>query len=172
MGELKQKLGYVSDQNISGPVVTERSVAAVRRAPSPYRKLLWLVPVAFVLLLIGTIAIYAAFVFLLDPMRTDDTVPPAANSVLPTATTTPEPVSTVEIAAPSPAVSPNVTYVDPTPEPPPDPGPSPARPEPQRRQTPPVIQRPVRQPEPRKDPRPKPKPKQDPNCVFTNSCKS
>ncbi len=75
LGELKQKLGYVSDQNISGPVPTERTAAPPQPRRNPYRKLLWLIPSAFILLLVGTLAIYAAVAWLLVPAQVDDTVP-------------------------------------------------------------------------------------------------
>ena len=166
--ELKHWLGYVSDQNISGNAPTARSIAAARPAASgPYRKLLWLVPAVVVFLLIGTVGIYAVVNWLID--RTPEgPMPPAANNVLPT----PEPTAEAPvIAVPTPTATPAVVYVDPTPEEQPVAEPIPEkvrqsgpRPKPQPQNT-------RRVPEPRKTPAKKPKPTQDPNCVFTNSCK-
>jgi serine/threonine protein kinase len=171
--ELKQRLGYISDKNITGPAPTARSIAAARpaRAPNPYRKLFWLVPAAFAVLLIGTIAVYSLapwLSWLLEKGRQSAEGRPADDS-------SPTPVATVE-ATPyvydyggTPTPSPATDYVDPTPQPTPD------EPEPE----PPVTTRPrerQRDPEPRTRPEPrrtpvKKPPKQDPNCVFTNSCK-
>lgn len=180
LDEVKHRLGYISDKNISGPAPTARSIAAVRpvaapapaRAPSPYRKLLWLVPAAFILLLIGSIGIYAVVAWLMDRPGTNSNQLPVANTTIPS----PEPTATMIVTEPSPSPSQPVVYVEPTPdEPSPTPTPqdepadSPRQPE-RRRQAVEPPQRTPRQPEVRKPPVKK-TPKQDPNCVFTNSCK-
>ncbi len=172
--EVKHRLGYVSDKNITGPAPTARSIAAARpvSVPSPYRKLLWLLPAAAALFLIGAIGIYAVASWLIDRSNSDPGGLPAANSMLPT----PEPTGTQPVLLdPSPSPTPVVVYVEPTPEgtpdetPTPDDGPA-ERPESRRRAKPVRTQpRPV---EPRKPPPVrKKKPAPNPNCVFTNSCK-
>ncbi len=174
--ELKQRLGYVSDKNITGPAPTARSIAAARleRKPNPYRKLFWLVPATFALLLVGSIAVYALAPWLgwlieqgrkgVDERQGNDATP------TPAATVEATPYSADYPATPTP--TPGEVYVDPTPVPTPD------EPEPE----PPVTTRPRERqrdpeppprtkPEPRRTPPVKKPPKQDPNCVFTNSCK-
>jgi serine/threonine protein kinase len=173
--EVKHRLGYVSDQNVSGPAPTARSIAAARPAPpkrSPYRKLFWLVPAAFIVLLAGAIGIYAVVSWLIDSSRNGPVPPLPANNTTPT----PEerPVIQDQTPSPTPSPTPPVVYVDPTPE---NERENPDVPvdEPERRSTVPrQLPQPVRTPvpEPRRTPIRKTKPKQDPNCVFTNSCKS
>src|SRR5688572_26605791 len=174
--ELKQRLGYISDKNITGPAPTARSIAAARpetRGPSPYRKFLWLVPAAFAVLLIGTIAVYSLVPWLgllLERARRGSQNAPAVDDGSPTPAATVEATPYVFDYPGTPTPSPAVVYVDPTPLPTPD------EPEPED----PVIPRPTErrrlpetirtQPVPRRTPVKKP-PKQDPNCVFTNSCK-
>lgn len=177
--EVKHRLGYFSDKNISGPAPTARSIAAaqpvpiVTSQPSPYRKLLWLVPAAFVVLLVGVIGSYAVATWLMNRPGADPGELPIANTKLPT----PEPTETAPVVIqPTPSPTQATIYVEPTPDlaeptPTPDAGPDPT-PQPERRrqpQTPPV--RAPRPAEPRKPVVRKPKPTQDPNCVFTNSCK-
>jgi serine/threonine protein kinase len=174
--ELKHRLGYISDQNVTGPAPTARSVAVPTPAPvpSPYRKLLWLAPAAFALLLVATVGIYAVVTWLIDASKNRPIIQPPTN----TATPTPEPtVDRPIVQDPTPSPSPPVVYVDPTPEPEPERTPAPID-EPDRptgpRTRPQPVRTPVPEPEPRRTPtkKPKPKPTQDPNCVFTNSCKS
>ncbi|NOT46894.1 MAG: protein kinase, partial [Acidobacteria bacterium] len=177
--EVKHRLGYSSDKNISGPAPTAGSIAAARPVPAPatanpYRKLLWILPVAFVLLLIGSVGIYAVATWLMNRPVTDTDKLPIANTTLPT----PEPSMTA-FNTPTPSPTQAVIYVEPTPEadtptPTPIPDEKPDVPTQQERRRPPVIQPPVREPRPdptRRPPVKKPPPKQDPNCVFTNSCK-
>ncbi len=175
--ELKHRLGYISDQNISGPAPTMRSIAAAQHVPKPgpFRKLLWLVPAAAVVLLIGTIGIYAVVSWLLVPNDDEPVRQPEANNTIPTPEATIEAVPILQ--DPEPSVTPAVVYVDPTPEPRPEPAREsppenevPARPVPERRRPEPER---VRTPRPvvaKKPPVRKPRPTQDPNCVFTNSC--
>lgn len=171
--EVKHRLGYISDKNISGPAPTARSIAAARPmpapTPSPYRKLLWIVPAALILLLIGSVGIYAVATWIINRPATDTDKLPIAN------TTLPSPESTLPVVdTPTPSPTQAVIYVEPTPDvetPTPTPEPDvPTQPERRRQNTP----RPVREPRPdptRRPPVKKPPPKQDPNCVFTNSCK-
>lgn len=181
--EVKQRLGYVSDQNISGPAPTARSIPVpppTSAARSPYRKLLWIVPAAFVVLLMASIGIYALANWLINRPASDRVI------VAPTATETPTPEPTTEPTAeptidqpivedPTLSPSPPVIYVDPTPQPTREPTPEPERPNdpPDRPERPKPRPSPIRTPapEPRRTPVRKPRPTQDPNCVFTNSCK-
>ncbi|MBK9155268.1 MAG: serine/threonine protein kinase [Chloracidobacterium sp.] len=173
LDELKHRLGYISDKNITGPAPTARSIAAVRErpAPSPYRKLLWLVPAAFVLLLIGSVGIYAVVSWLIDSRSDNPGFLPAANSATPIPEETIVPLPTP--AATAPEADPASIYVEPIPPEQDPPGGSsesengPVTPTSPRR--PPV--RPTPRPQPRRTPVKKPKPTQDPNCVFTNTCK-
>jgi hypothetical protein len=174
--ELKQRLGYISDKNISGPAPTARSIAVAPpavRAPSPYRKLLWIVPAAFAVLLIGTIAVYSLVPWLgwlLEMGRRSSQERPAIDEGTPTPAATVEATPYVYDYPGTPTPTPVVVYVEPTPLPTPD--------EPETED--PIITRPTErrrppetvrtQPVPRRTPVKKP-PKQDPNCVFTNSCK-
>ncbi len=171
LDELKQKLGYISDQSIPGTTAAKFSApqttlkTSVR--PNPYRKLLWLVPAVFAVLLILTLGIYGVIIFLVDSTPVNSKLPVANSSVpVPTAT------AVVNAAVETPSPTPAPAYVDPTPLP----TLAPVKEEQVQdtpRQKQPVATRPVRTvkpPEVRKIPRVKPKPKQDPNCVFTNSC--
>lgn len=173
--ELKHRLGYISDKNIMGPAPTARSIAAVheRPAPSPYRKLLWLVPAAFVLLLIGSVGIYAVVAWLIESRATDPGNLGVTNSATPM-------INEEEVLPPTPAPTvadpdPATIYVDPTPEESDQGGqeterdPAPTRPSGPSRQ--PARETRRQQPPTRKPPVKKPKPTQDPNCVFTNTCK-
>lgn len=169
--EVKHRLGYISDKNISGPAPTARSIAAARiqPTPSPYRKLLWLVPAAFALLLVGSIGIYAVVTWLMERSGSDPVRVPPANSMTPN----PEPTAFVPVVIePTQSPTPVITYVEPTPI---EPTPAPVEElpgtvaEPRRQQ--PRTAPPARPPEPKRPPVKKPKPAQDPNCVFTNSCK-
>lgn len=142
------------------------AVATVR--PSPYRKLLWLVPAAFVVLLIFAAGMYALMVWLSDASRAPVSRPSVVNSAQasPEATLAPTPA----VVTPTPAP----VYVDPTPEPTKDDRPVRTQPSPEpthERQRPvPTPSRTAKPVEVKKTPRSTPKPKQDPNCVFTNSC--
>lgn len=172
--ELKQKLGYVSDQNIAGPAPADRNTVPVR--PNPHRKLLWLIPSAFVALLVFTVGIYALMVWLLVPSSQPNSKPSVANSIIPVPTSTIAATPTVAVPTPTPAA----IYVDPTPVPTSIPAeenlPERRQPKPERtteRPKPQVVPTPVRTVKPvevKKTPVKKPKPTQDPNCVFTNSC--
>jgi serine/threonine protein kinase len=162
LDELKHRLGYFSDQNIAGPAVVKKSVPA---QPSPYRKLAWIVPAAFVVLLLGVLGIYAVVSILLNSSSTDNSNNSSVN------TATPSPTSTVEVIIPSPTVEDTPVYAEPTPQPTvqptvevPEPKATPIRQKPDVVPTP----RPTVRPEPTR--KPKPRPKQDPNCVFTNTC--
>jgi serine/threonine protein kinase len=157
--EVKHRLGYISDQNVSHSVPTARMIstpAAGRDARRPSRKMLWLVPGAVALLLIGSVAVFAIAGWLLELGRVSDD-PGNANSLIPTPTLTP--------AAPSPTPTSPMIYVAPTPVTTvtPEPVVTPVRSTPR-----PVVERPT--PQPRRTPRPKPRPSRDPNCVFTNTC--
>lgn len=170
--EVKHRLGYISDKNISGPAPTAKSIAAVRPAvvrPNPYKKLLWILPAAFAVLVVGAIGIYAIGAWLISRPAANPGELPVANTMKPT----PEPTESVPlIIQPSPSPTQAVVYVDPTPRLTPTPDQEPDAPPPERRRQP--VEQPVRtqprQVEPRKPPVRKPK-AQDPNCVFTNSCK-
>ena len=174
--ELKQRLGYISDKNITGPAPTARSIAATppaTRAPSPYRKLFWIVPAAFAVLLIGTIAVYSLvpwLSWLIEKGRQSADGRPGVDEATPTPAATVEATPYIYDYPGTPTPSPAAVYVDPTPLPIPD------EPEPE---TPPAT-RPRARPHEPEPPRTRPKPgrtpvkktpKQDPNCVFTNSCK-
>jgi len=166
LDELKHRLGYFSDQNIKGPAAEEtRRVSA---SPSPFRKLVWIVPAVVVVLLVGVIGIYALMSLVLSG-ASDANSNASANAV-------PSPSSTVEsnedAIVPTPTAEPTTpvpVYVEPTPEP--TPQPTVAVPQPT---VTPERQKPIVAPTPRPTVRPqptrKPRPKQDPNCVFTNTC--
>ncbi len=171
LDELKHRLGYVSDKNISGPGPTVESIAAVRAAPerrSPYRKLLWIVPAAVVFFLVAAVGIYAVASWLIDTSKPD----PPINFGTPTPAPTIDEQPVMVDATPTP--TPQPVYVDPTPEPqvepqrtlPPIHRPDPPATTPRPRPDP--VRTPV--PEPRRTPTKRPRPTQDPNCVFTNSC--
>jgi serine/threonine protein kinase len=157
---LKHRLGYVSDQHISSPTVVQRPTLITQQKPRKSNKLLWLLPAAFVALLIGVLGIYGVATLLsrFGSARNDNSPPRNAAS--------PAPTSTVAAASPEPTTTPLPAYVDPTPEPTDTPGQRAER-------TPkPIVQQPQHTPEPQvqKTPIKRPKPTQDPNCVFTNSC--
>lgn len=163
--DLRHRLGYVSDKNVARPIAEPRSVAAVapKRERKGYSKLLWLLPAAFVLLLIGAGGIYATIVFLSsrsssDSNRQSDNVNVVLPTPLPTVETTPPP------ATPMPTQGP--IFVEPTPKSTSQPSPA-ATPE-RRGTTTIATPRPTREPRPR--PSPRKRPSQDPNCVFTNTC--
>ncbi|HMQ02383.1 MAG TPA: protein kinase [Pyrinomonadaceae bacterium] len=171
--ELKQRLGYISDKNISGPAPTARQIAAARPPVerSAARKLLWLIPAAFVLLLVGSIGIYAVVSWLIDRSANTPIPLPASNAAIPT----PETTETRPIVAEPPATpQPDPVYVAPLPVDEPDPKPvnePPVSEPPAVRKSQPPARQPQRPPESKKPPGKRPKPTQDPNCVFTNSCK-
>ena len=158
--DLRHRLGYVSDKNVAPPAPEQRSVAqmpAVRK--KGYSKLLWLLPAAFVLLLIGTGAIYAMMLLLSSRSASEtNALPENVNVAIP-----PPPPPT-QTPTPIPTQAP--IYVEPTPNnsPSPEPTPTPERRGPVISKTPP----PVREPKPR--PSPRKRPSHDPNCVFTNTC--
>lgn len=167
--EVKHRLGYVSDQNISSPAhTTERMVSvpvsvasmAPKPATSPFRKLFWILPATAVILLVGSVAVFAIAGWLLDFGR-DSQNATIDNTSVPTPAATLTPTSVV----PTPEPTAQVTYVEPTPVPTATPAPE-ITPE---RSTPkPVVDRPA--PQPKRTPRQTQRPKQDPNCVFTNTC--
>jgi len=182
---VKHRLGYISDQTITKPTISEKDIPVKRPAAQqvkerrPPSKLLWLVPAAFVVLVVGALGIYGVFATL-------SSLSSAANSNSSARTVTdpspsPSPTATIEtvVATPEPTAAPlktpDTVYVAPTPEP---------TPITEDRSTIDRVQRnTVRKPDPqpiaartpvRVDVRPtpvkKPKTTQDPNCVFTNSC--
>ena len=162
LDELKHRLGYFSDQNMTGPNTEDRKAVAAAR-PSPYRKLAWIVPVVVIILLAGVVGIYALMGLVFSGAS-------SANSNVAENVTVPSPTSTVESVVPTPTeipVTPAPVYVEPTPEPTPAVPESTPTPDRQKPIVAPTA-RPTRQPEPKRTP--KPRPKQDPNCVFTNSC--
>ena len=166
LDELKHRLGYFSDQTIAGPSVAKQEVVLAKHevvvAPSsPYRNLVWIIPAAIVVLLVGVLGMYAIVSALLNSSSIDNSNNSSVNSA------TPAPTSTVEVIVPSPTVEETPVYVEPTPEPTPQPTVEAPRATPT-----PVRQKPVADPTPRPRPQPtrKPRPKQDPNCVFTNTC--
>ena len=168
LGELKHKLGYVSDQNIPGPSVALPKTVAVR--PSPYRKLLWLLPAAFAALLVGAVGIFAVMRWLSSAAPPETPESPPVNSIVPVPTGKIEPTPTIALSTPT--HTPSAIYVDPTPVPTPTPEetePQRTRERPRTQPEPPPI-RTVKQVEVKKPIRKKPKKNQDPNCVFTNSC--
>ena len=163
--DVKHRLGYISDQNVSSPAnTTERmvsvpsSVSLAPRRPSPFRKLVWIVPGVVVMLLVGSVAVFAIAGWLLDLGR-DPQNATIDNTAIPTPSATLAPTPVV----PSPSPTSQVTYVDPTPVPTETPRPEVTRSTPR-----PVVVRPT--PPPRRTPRPTSRPKADPNCVFTNTC--
>jgi serine/threonine protein kinase len=154
--ELKHRLGYFSDQNVARSVKSDAREQTAR--PSPYRKLAWIVPSAFVVILLGALALFAAISFL----RSSSASVSNSNSNVAFPSATPENNSVIIVASPTAeAKTPRPIFVEPTPIPSvkitPEKTPKIAVPTPERT--------PVR-------PRPTPsrKPKQDPNCVFTNTC--
>ena len=163
LDELKHRLGYFSDQNVARPIKSESKTQ--RTKPSPYRKLAWIVPSAFVVILLGAFALFAAISFLRSSSASvSNSNANITNVESPSAT--PENNSAIVIATPTAEVKPTgPIFVEPTPIPTveptvrvaPEKTPKIAAPTPERK--------PVR-------PRPTPsrKPKQDPNCVFTNTC--
>ena len=176
--ELKQRLGYISDKNITGPAPTARSIAAARPElkpkPNPYRKLLWLAPAAFAVLLVGAIAGYSLVPWLgwlIEQGRRGADERPSVDDGTPTPAATVEATPYVYDYPSTLTPTPAAVYVEPTPVPTPDDEPESdtrVTTRPRERQREPEPQR--TRPEPRRTPVKKP-PKQDPNCVFTNSCK-
>ena len=161
--QLKRKLGYVSDQKITAPAVAVTVAESVAR-PNPYRNLLWILPSAFVALLILGFGLYGLLFLLLGPSESKATNSPIVSHESPT------PSVTAPSVSPSP--TPAVVYADPTPLPTATPDLR-ARTEekktgPERKETvaPPTGKR----ADTRKEPKRTPKSTQDPNCVFTNSC--
>ena len=158
LDELKHRLGYLSDQNLSG---TSSSVVQKPQQRSPYSKLAWIIPSVVAVMLIGAIALFAVISlfrnFGSDSNSNVSSVNTNANSVNEnTAFIVPSP--TVETKSTAPI------FVSPTPL---------------ATETPVVTETPERTPRPtpartpaRVEPRKTPikKPKKDPNCVFTNTC--
>jgi len=180
--QLKGKLGYLSDQNITNSKV-EAAIPAPYRRKSPYRKLLWIVPTAILVLSAFAAASIVGIYYLLNrPDGSSRTEYSGANTQ-PTPTPAPMPTSSVEekpiVAAATPTPTPMNVYVEPTPVPIATPVAAPTV-----DRIPKPVERPIERPkvttptqvkvEPRPTPRkPTTKPpmkKQDPNCVFTNSC--
>lgn len=167
LDELKHKLGYVSDKNLATPKPPVKAIVPAR--PSPYRKLLWLVPAAFLILLAFTGGMYALAVWFLNTRPPVNVNIPEVNTATPSPTRTIEPTPTAEQPLPTPVV----IYVAPTPVP--TATPAEVKPErtPRKQPSPEVVPtpaKPVNTPVVKKTPKPRPKPSQDPNCVFTNSC--
>src|SRR5690606_6670382 len=162
--DVKQRLGYVSDKNMSASSrVTEvmsgiSTPAPLMARPSPFRKLFWIIPAAAVVLIVGVAAVYAIVGLLLD--LGSPGVGNTVNSPLPTPTATVELV----VTSPSPAPTEENVYVEPTPAP----TPTRTAPTPDRSTPRPVTVQ--RTPVPKRTPRPTPRPTRDPNCVFTNTC--
>ena len=161
--DLRHRLGYVSDKNVARPTAEHRNIAAIapKSTPRRYSKLLWLLPAAFVLLLVGVGGIYGMMLWLSSLSSSDANRPPEnVNVVIPT------PLPSIE--SPTPAATPTTgpIFVEPTPEDTPQPMAT-ATPE-RRRPVSDPTPRPTREPRPR--PTPRKRPTQDPNCVFTNTC--
>jgi serine/threonine protein kinase len=158
--ELKKNLGYVSDQNISRSKLEAANVPAIpARRRSPYLKLLWLLPAAFIALLLVGAAAYGFISLVLKVIPMPDPNRPVVNTSSPTPSPSPTATAPVIVATPSPTPTP--TPVSKT-TPVIDPGNK-------------TIERPKPTPtpenvRPKPTPKPRPKPTQDPNCVFTNSC--
>jgi cytoskeletal protein RodZ len=177
---LKHRLGYISDQHVSAPPISEPVRAArvvVEKPRSSSRRYLWLIPAALAVVVVGALGIFGvvAVLFRASPVANSNSASPVVAVPTPTATPRVESVA----ATPAPTVTtiptPETVYVEPTPEP---------TPKPQDRVNTDSGQRdnirkttaqavPTRTPihtDPRPAPTRKPKPAQDPNCVFTNSC--
>jgi serine/threonine protein kinase len=160
--DLRHRLGYVSDKNFVRPTSEQRSAATIPPKPRRYSKLLWLLPAAFVLLLIGTGALYAMMLWISSRSSSDPDQPPQnVNAVVPT------PLPSIQSPTPLPTSTPTPAqiYVEPTPAQIPTPPPTAT----------PDRRGPIAAPTPRpRDPKPRPTPRkrkpQDPNCVFTNTC--
>ena len=158
--DLRHRLGYASDKNVARPTAEHRSIAAAQPKRKGYGKLLWLLPAAFVLLLIGAGGIYAMMVWLSSRAGADANRPPENLNVA-------VPAPSASVQSPTPVATPTAPiYVEPTPDDTPvsTPMQTPERRGPVTAPTP----RPTREPRPR--PSPKKRPSQDPNCVFTNTC--
>ncbi|MGE0655740.1 MAG: protein kinase [Pyrinomonadaceae bacterium] len=166
--ELKHRLGYVSDQSFSGPAPEAKGMTIDQPdgGRSPYRRLLWLIPAAAIVLIAGSLGIYAVAAWLINTSR-NGPVPPPVNTPSPTV----EPTVEMPIIV-DPTPTPPVVYVEPTPKIERE-APKVAVDEPRRRVERERAPEPARTPEPRpkRTPAKKPKPTQDPNCIFTNSCK-
>ena len=173
----KHRLGYISDQHVSAPPIPDVKPVEQPRPmrtekPRSSRKLLWLVPAALVVLVVGAVGIFGVIALLLRSSTTFNSNSSTPVAVAPTPSPSVESVAMPESSA-TPAGE-NV-YVEPTPVPSPSQEiggvDDPNQRDNVRRTT--VQAAPTRTPV-RSDPRPaptrKPKPVQDPNCVFTNSC--
>jgi serine/threonine protein kinase len=158
--DLRHRLGYVSDKNVSRSTPEHRGVAAIpAKKPKGYSKLLWLLPAAFLLLLMGVGGIYAMMLWMSSRSSTVTEQPEQV--------TTPTPQPSIEKPTPAGTPSEAPIRVEPTPYSTPVPTPMPTQ-EQRRAQVPAQTPRPIREPKPR--PSPKKRPQQDPNCVFTNTC--
>jgi serine/threonine protein kinase len=172
LDELKHRLGYISDQSISGPVnVDDRKTGAPKQSGGS-SKLLWLVPAIFAVLVVGVLAVGGALVLFSDSsgaasntVKGNSAVPaPSATASAVTVSPTPVTVANSAIVVPTP----ESIYVDPTPVPIAQ----------QRKAVQPTPEKPkiiaaepaVRTQKPVEVKKKKPAQEQDPNCVFTNSC--
>ena len=162
--ELKHRLGYFSDQNVSGPSTDDRKAAAASARPSPYRKLVWIVPVVLIILLGGVVGIYALMSLVLSGTTANSNINVEPTPTVESNTAVEFPIPTIEPSTPAPV------YVEPTPEPKPEPSVVPDATPMRDRQEPIAAATPRPKPTVRPQPTRKPRPKPDPNCVFTNSC--
>ncbi len=168
LDDVKRRLGYVSDKNISGTATTKHQILTAPR--KPYRKLSWLVPAAGAVILIGSVGIFAFFFwFMSRSVQIDGQNGPAANFAAPS------PESTVGATAvsddPGSSLDRSTVNVEPTPEieqvvsdikaGKPSETRKPAADQPIRTTKPVAVKKPAVKQQ---------KPAQDPNCVFTNSC--
>ena len=173
----KQRLGYISDQHVSSPPVAAPVAPPKALVDKPHKsnKVLWLIPAALVVLVIGALGVFGVVTILLRSSSTAN-----SNVSRPTGiSASPSPTIEVVVATPEPTPIPLATpenvYADPTPVPIPsqeDPSTTgTSRRDNDRKTT--VKAAPTRTPiqgDPRPAPTKKPKPAQDPNCVFTNTC--
>jgi serine/threonine protein kinase len=176
LDELKHRLGYISDQSISGPAPVNNQTAAKRSGG--ISKMVWVIPAVFAVLIVGALGVYGVLLLASSLSSVNMSNSSQKNAV-------PEPTATVETstATPEPTIGANTAvtvptpesiYVDPTPAPtvaiiqehrvviptPEKPGPSGVQPTP-RVSKPVEVKKPIVK---------KPGNAQDPNCVFTNSC--
>lgn len=163
LDDLKHRLGYLSDQNLSGTSST--AIRKPQQERSPYRKLAWIIPTALAVMLVGSIALFAA-IKLLSGFGSDTNS--NVNSLI-TNSNSANQNTAVIVASPTVETRPTApVYVSPTPFATETPT---AKATPDRTPKATPVPTPARTPvrvEPRKTP--VKKPKQDPNCVFTNTC--
>jgi serine/threonine protein kinase len=180
---VRNRLGYISDQTITKPSISEKDIPVERPDARPVkeqrssRKLLWLVPTAFVVLAIGALGIYGVIATLSmfssttnsnSSVRTVTIPSPSPTATIESVAATPEPIAT-------PLKTPETVYVAPTPEPTPITEERSTvervqRNDVRKTEPPPVPPRTPVRVEVKPTPVKKPKPAQDPNCVFTDEC--